>query len=67
VNEVKKFHDEVVPVDGMWIDMNEPSNSGCGTYRTASKDANDLSCPISGNDSYWDNPPYATHKSGNVR
>ncbi|KAJ6658510.1 hypothetical protein lerEdw1_020065 [Lerista edwardsae] len=41
---VKDFHDQV-PFDGMWIDMNEPSNFGDGSLH---------GCPINS----LENPPY---------
>uniref|UniRef100_A0A914Z803 Uncharacterized protein n=1 Tax=Panagrolaimus superbus TaxID=310955 RepID=A0A914Z803_9BILA len=68
INEFTRFRKQV-EFDGAWIDMNEPSNFGT-KFRSSSTptammkddedDAPDLECPKSGNDSYWDLPPYET-------
>ncbi|WOH13366.1 hypothetical protein DCAR_0832876 [Daucus carota subsp. sativus] len=71
-DEIKRFH-ELVPVDGLWIDMNEASNfcSGLCTIPEGIK------CPsVTGpgwdccldckniTDTRWDNPPYKINASG---
>uniref|UniRef100_A0A914E9P0 Alpha-glucosidase n=1 Tax=Acrobeloides nanus TaxID=290746 RepID=A0A914E9P0_9BILA len=43
--------------DGIWLDMNEPSVFG--TTKVGDGGTN-LHCPLSGNNSNWDNPPYWT-------
>ncbi|KAL6738595.1 hypothetical protein Aduo_012127 [Ancylostoma duodenale] len=63
-SECQLFH-KTVAFDGMWIDMNEPSNFDTDTYsevtlRAPAGNAH-LSCPISGPDAEFDNPPYKTY------
>ncbi|CAJ0601551.1 unnamed protein product, partial [Cylicocyclus nassatus] len=63
--ESQMFHDKI-PFDGMWIDMNEPSNFDTDTYQNSYLRFDDapkphLSCPISGPDAELDNPPYKTY------
>ncbi|KAL8120882.1 alpha-xylosidase 1-like [Apium graveolens] len=73
-DEIKKFH-ELIPVDGLWIDMNEASNfcSGLCTIPEGRK------CPSEAGprwdccldcrnitDTRWDNPPYKINASGMV-
>ncbi|KAK0393144.1 hypothetical protein QR680_000074 [Steinernema hermaphroditum] len=54
-NEFKLLHQKA-PFDGMWIDMNEPSN-----FDTNSEtDKTMLQCPKSGPDAHLDMPPYQT-------
>lgn len=48
--QLKEFYKQV-PIDGAWIDMNEPSN-----FLTGTKDG----CPKSD----WDNPPYVPAVTG---
>ncbi|EDO41811.1 predicted protein [Nematostella vectensis] len=48
--QISQFHD-VVPFDGLWIDMNEPSNFVQGSTS---------GCP----NTKWDNPPYTPHIIG---
>ncbi|CAO4375175.1 unnamed protein product [Caenorhabditis nigoni] len=59
--EFAQFH-KTLPFDGMWIDMNEPSNFDTGTYSSMEEQLANakLSCPISGPDSSLDVPPYPT-------
>ncbi|EFO91118.1 hypothetical protein CRE_30413 [Caenorhabditis remanei] len=59
--EFAQFH-KTLPFDGMWIDMNEPSNFDTGTYSSMEEQlaSAKLSCPISGPDSSLERPPYPT-------
>ena len=62
--EFQRFHGNT-PFDGIWIDMNEPSNMETLTYtekesRDAGATTPRLSCPVAGPDSLLDNPPYPT-------
>jgi alpha-glucosidase (family GH31 glycosyl hydrolase) len=60
ISEFSRFHDQVA-FDGAWIDMNEPSNFGTTSKALNGKDnVPALKCPMSGADSYYDNPPYET-------
>ncbi|CAL2041468.1 unnamed protein product, partial [Caenorhabditis brenneri] len=65
--EFATFHKTVItqlqlPFDGMWIDMNEPSNFDTGTYSSMEEQlaTSKLSCPISGADASLEIPPYPT-------
>ncbi|XP_004299087.1 PREDICTED: alpha-xylosidase 1 [Fragaria vesca subsp. vesca] len=71
-DEVKRFH-ELVPVDGLWIDMNEASNF-CSGKCTIPKG---VQCPKPGipgwiccldckniTNTRWDDPPYKINASG---
>ncbi|KQK02530.1 alpha-xylosidase 1 [Brachypodium distachyon] len=73
IDEVRRFH-ELVPVDGLWIDMNEVSNfcTGKCTIPTTHK------CPVPNSkepwlccldcknltNTRWDDPPYKINASG---
>ncbi|CAG0893077.1 unnamed protein product [Cyprideis torosa] len=48
--QLRRYHDQV-PIDGAWIDMNEPSNFYSGTKN---------GCPVT----TWDNPPYLPAVAG---
>nr|GEU78909.1 alpha-xylosidase 1-like [Tanacetum cinerariifolium] len=71
-DEVRRFH-ELVPVDGLWIDMNEASNfcSGLCTLPEGRKCPNGtgpgwvccLDCKNITN-TKWDDPPYKINASG---
>lgn len=72
VDEIKRFH-ELVPVDGLWIDMNEASNF-CSGLCTIPKGKQ---CPTGSGPGWiccldcknitktrWDEPPYKINASG---
>ncbi|VDL71286.1 unnamed protein product [Nippostrongylus brasiliensis] len=61
IGEYQRFH-SIVEFDGVWIDMNEPSNFDTDTYTDQPSSSNGhLACPISGPDAKFDNPPYQTY------
>ncbi|MCO5574033.1 hypothetical protein L7F22_027811 [Adiantum nelumboides] len=73
--EISDFHD-IVPFDGLWIDMNEPSNFCTGI---SCKLPTDASCPnleeqttcclvcSDANMTQWDDPPYKINSSNGQR
>ena len=53
----------MLPVDGIWTDMNEPSECpGCIPLSNfgINPHLQSLKCPMTGNWSEYDNPPYLT-------
>ncbi|KAF7636335.1 P-type domain-containing protein [Meloidogyne graminicola] len=58
INEINLFHNQL-PFDGLWIDMDEPSNFATNK-KDKEKGLETLDCPMIGPDSKYDNPPYKT-------
>lgn len=73
--EIKDFH-EVIPFDGLWLDMNEPANfcSGPNCYYQPNAVCPEIiwMCCMECNNkepelNRWDNPPYMINNFGNKR
>ncbi|KAI6242258.1 P-type domain-containing protein [Aphelenchoides fujianensis] len=63
-NEFDTYH-KIMGFDGVWIDMNEPSSFGtnqdkCCDGIAGHPDDKPLHCPLEGDDSVWEYPPYRT-------
>uniref|UniRef100_A0A914CID0 Uncharacterized protein n=1 Tax=Acrobeloides nanus TaxID=290746 RepID=A0A914CID0_9BILA len=67
ISEFARFRNTTISMDGLWMDMDEPTNFGTTTHATYKQygqkwPTNEpLSCPISGPDSGYDAPPYYTY------
>ena len=49
-NEVTKFHDDLIPFNGLWIDMNEPSSFSAGFKQSCDDTPGGLNQPL-----FWPN------------
>jgi alpha-glucosidase/alpha-D-xyloside xylohydrolase len=67
MNEVQMFHDKI-PIDGMWIDMNEVSNFCTGTFcswnGTLFEDSDQCYLHCSSTVTKWDDPPFKINHMG---
>ena len=64
-NEIVRFHG-LVPWDGLWIDMNEPSNMVIVSHRKPFIRINQVTGNVAGGckENRWNRPPYKTHAFG---